>query len=579
MCWPARARLKGSGRERLPGEITLKQPIRFFLHVVIASSVSVGALRAQTPIPEPPTGLSLDPEAQGFADLSFAQAMVDLADKDYAAALPLLQKAAVTYPSDATYEYFLGICQLRLGRYDEAIASLGRTLPPASNRVPEARVHYDLGDASYKKGDLDRAEKEFRSCVRLEDQDGAAHFYLGLTLFARQDSASAFHEFERAQALDPSLRQQGSYFVAIEAYQRGDFAAARSAFENALQGTPAQALSASTAQWIEALDRPRAPAPPPFVEFRVGLSFERDSNPSQINEIFRIPENQADAREVLDLRAAINPRIHSAGWTLGLVLNGYGSRHSKIELREADLDGAQIVFQVARGSNPLAYMNGPLGYVRVPEGPGRLGFLFQGGASYFDRRNSSFRRDYDAAASLVFQEPRFGRTQAEATYSDRTYFDPGVDPSPELRSRSGHALGLRVGQYFELGRYDRYLRVAVSQTDTSARISELDYTTRLGIVEVAFPATKRWRVFLFGSRGKDDYRRVAGADQFVHGREDTLTSAGISAVFSITRHFYATVRYTYGKTEVRSKDPISDDPLDALSYTRNIESAGLTYSW
>ena len=99
-----------------------------------------------------PADLSGDAEAQGFADLLFANGMASLADKRYEEARPLFEKAAATWPRDATYAYLGAICTLRIAAYrhtaggalwmvplHEAIEVMARSLPPAPNRVPLPR--------------------------------------------------------------------------------------------------------------------------------------------------------------------------------------------------------------------------------------------------------------------------------------------------------------------------------------------------------------------------------------------------------------------------------------------------------
>ncbi len=93
----------------------MKSMFRSWMPPVILC-VAIGSASAQ--LPDLPIDLSSDPEAEGFADLLFAQGMVKLAGREYAAALPLFEKAAATLPRDATYAYFAGLCQLRLGLHE-----------------------------------------------------------------------------------------------------------------------------------------------------------------------------------------------------------------------------------------------------------------------------------------------------------------------------------------------------------------------------------------------------------------------------------------------------------------------------
>lgn len=506
-----------------------------------------------------PADLSRDPEARGFAQLFFAQGRVLLADRAYAEALPLFEKAAATEPSDLTFRYFAGLCQLRLGHFDEAVVSLERTLPPAACRVPEARIRLDLGEAAFRLGDLARAERELRVAVRLDERNAWAHLYLGLTLFAHLDEKAALAEFKQAAEIDPGIDLAASYARGIEAYTSGDATEGRRALQAALGSAP-DGPSPESLAWIDALERKTGGGRLPRLELRAGVSFEYDDNPGRISDQVNVPGNQSDERGVLSLRAAYTPD-QAGAWRPGFVLNGYASRHGRF--RAADMDGIQILFQATYGKDRLGYFIGPLGYARVPEGDSPFGFLFQGGTTYFNRNVSSFRRDHDAAASLFLREPRLGKTQVDAQYTDRTYFDP----DPDIFNRTGQIRTFRAVQYFDLRGPEPYLRLALSHSDSSARTSALAYSTDRALGEIVLPFAKRWTVYGFASLARDGYRK-ASVSRFGRVRTDERSEAGGTLTFTVNRHLYVTARYRWTHSRVRPDD---------FSYERNSASAGVTY--
>lgn len=522
--------------------------------LLVALSLAPGAVSA-----EPPPDLSSDAEAQGFADLFFAGAMVELADKDYASALPMFERAASTWPKDATYPYFAAICKLRLGRLDEAIASLRATLPPAANRVAESRVRYDIGEAQYRKGDLPEAEKELRASLRLDDGDAWAHYYLGLTLFASNRAEEAFRHFDRARSLDRTLGVSGAYYLGIAAYQRGNAAEARARFEEVLAQAPGPELSASSRLWIGALDSAKAEAPaPPRGEIRVGVAAEWDDNPAQLSDVFTLPGYGSDRRGVLRLRAATQPWIQANGAVLGLVLNGYASRHDDFD--QLDLDGAEAVAQLAWGADPLGYANGPLGYARTSSGADRIGFLVQAGSSYFDMAGDSFRRDHSAAGSFFVHEGGFGKTQVDVLWDEVHFFDPFF-----LSGQNGHELTFGASQYFFLGaKPDRYVRAGLSHGSSTAENDSLGRDADTALVEVAVPICGHVTAFAYGSRSKENYDT-----DFVF-RDVNRTEWAASVVVGLGSHLYATLRYSRLKRDV--------DP-DFYSFERKIGSAGITWYW
>ncbi len=530
---------------------------------LVALCIALGPVSAQ--LPNLPPDLSSDPEAEGFADLLFAQGMVKLAEREYAAALPLFEKAASTLPRDATYAYFAGLCQLRLGRHQRAIATLSKTLPPAASRVPEARVRYDLGEARYLSGDLEGAERDFRASLASGENDALARYYLGLTLFRLGRSDAALAELEGAIRVDPSLAGGGAYYLGIAAQQRGDTEEARAQFERVIDSADRQ-LADSGRQWISSLSPlERAPLPPRG-EFRVGLAVEYDDNPGRINDtIGALVPSGEDVRSQLQLRAGYQPMIRQDGLTLGLVLNGSASRHD--DFKAADLAGVQGVFQAAWGSDPLGYVNGPLGYARVTPGETRLGWIFQTGVTFVDLDDVSFRRDLEASASVLVRQSGFGKTQLDLQYADRTFFN-----DPNFQVLTGRVRVARLGQYFFLGRKpDRYLRVAVARSVTDTQFVGLDYDTTQFLAEVALPVSRRWTFFFYGSRSEDDY---SSESQIIYGteREDDRTALIGTGVLAIGSRAYVTLRYGWIDHEV---DPDSAQ----LSYDRRIASAGMTWYW
>jgi tetratricopeptide (TPR) repeat protein len=154
-----------------------------------------------------------------------------------AAPTPGLAPAAGTAPVDATKlaaDINAAIALMRDGKVDAAIASYEAILPTAPG-VP--LVHYNLGAAYKKKGDLAKAEASMRKAVELDP--GFVDGYVGLaTLLAESGKQDpAIEAIQQGVAANPqSGRLQ--YALGVLAEGKGDSATAKEAFLKAEQLDP-----------------------------------------------------------------------------------------------------------------------------------------------------------------------------------------------------------------------------------------------------------------------------------------------------------------------------------------------------
>src|SRR2546426_6796634 len=106
---------------------------RFLLALLLISSTSLAARAGVMPDGD----LSKDPEARGFAEMMFGQGRLTWEDGDMAGAPGQFERAAATWPADATYIYYAGLGQIRMGQPDRAGGMISKALPPATNRLAQ----------------------------------------------------------------------------------------------------------------------------------------------------------------------------------------------------------------------------------------------------------------------------------------------------------------------------------------------------------------------------------------------------------------------------------------------------------
>src|SRR2546425_10239264 len=127
---------------------------RFLLAFLLISSTSLAGGAGVIP----DSDLSKDPEASGFAEMMFGQGRLAWQDGDMAGALGKFERAAETWPADATYIYYAGLVQIRMGHPDRAGEMISQAPPPATSRIAEWRIRSDLGAAHYMNGQPAEAE-------------------------------------------------------------------------------------------------------------------------------------------------------------------------------------------------------------------------------------------------------------------------------------------------------------------------------------------------------------------------------------------------------------------------------------
>jgi len=517
---------------------------------------------------ELPADLSADEEARSFADLFFAQGLARLGQGEAAAALPALERAAATWPKDPTYRYFVALCEMRLDRLDAAVADLEALLGLAGSRLPESRLRSTLGEALWRKGDLARAERELREAIRLDVRDALAHFYLGLARLDQGDETEAFVEIGRAAALDPSLGSTAAYYLGVGAVRDGDEALARASFARAA-GAPHAVVARASGDWLALLETPAERFDVPPAELRFGAFAGHDGNPARLGDPppAGAPFDASDRVAVLRARFALHP-VRRGGWTVGLIGQGYVSHHDGFDA--GDLRGVQGVAVAAWGSDRAGFLDGPLGFVRVPVGTTRVSFLVQAGSTRFDADGDLVRSDHEASAALFLHEGRRGKTRIEGQFGDVGFEEDAVFDPLEGETVTG-----RVGQTFYLGRPQRYLRLDVSRADTSAELGGLERETDRVLGELALPLGGHVTFFLYANLARVEWDDASAALFGVsEPREDDELNARAAVAIVLARHVYLTLEAARGEREV---GPDSLDPL--FGYEQDTASAGITAHW
>ncbi|MDR3350973.1 MAG: hypothetical protein LBN98_04950 [Prevotellaceae bacterium] len=95
--------------------------------------------------------------------------------------------------------FYTGICQLQLGQYEEAIASLKKYA--GNDEITAARALACIGDAYVELGDLPKAYDYFIKAANYRDNDYAARYLMKAALISEEqgNTADALKLYERVK--------------------------------------------------------------------------------------------------------------------------------------------------------------------------------------------------------------------------------------------------------------------------------------------------------------------------------------------------------------------------------------------
>jgi tetratricopeptide (TPR) repeat protein len=177
-----------------PGRIRIRHPLT-------GQEASFDFQPAQARAPE---GRSYEPAAVELSPAEYHDEMMDIVDDVEAGEKSWIRELErFARPSHGDVAMFVnrGKELLQGGRYrDAAVEFEGAILQNAR----DARVHYLLGIARYKSGDVDSAIDAFGRCVRLDRSHSDAHNDLGLCHARKGEWRLALDHYELALRANPS---------------------------------------------------------------------------------------------------------------------------------------------------------------------------------------------------------------------------------------------------------------------------------------------------------------------------------------------------------------------------------------
>jgi tetratricopeptide (TPR) repeat protein len=139
------------------------------------------------------------------------------AEGNYAAAIGRFEEAVKLDPGLVDASYNLAIAYEKLGYHEKASAILGDLVTVAPEN---AAYRYALGASRYGAGDLEGAERAFRSALHVEPDHRKSLYSLAVVLEKRGSTGEAKERFRRYLALDSEGEWADSARAHLETLER-----------------------------------------------------------------------------------------------------------------------------------------------------------------------------------------------------------------------------------------------------------------------------------------------------------------------------------------------------------------------
>ena len=447
-----------------------------------------------------------------------------------------------------------------------------------SASLADAELAFTRGVLAFHDGDFEAARTAFEEAVRLAPDDGAARYWLGVTLLnldRPREAASALRASLDARRPPADRAEARSRLADAERRARGE------AGGSALVAAPG---------WGG--DFAVLPEVPRF-DGRLFFGVGSDSNPNLMPDglVLATPGGdpvdgaESDTVALADARLAVQAVDEEAGRSLGLVLHGAQSLHDTFGY--LDLRRLGGVVQLALGKDPRGYATGPLGYARVPFGRSRWTWLVQAGWQTDSLDGHGLDDAFLAGTSLALDESGAGsvggalggQTWLGVSYVDRSFDGDPSGTLGDILGRSGSELRGELAQYLFLSRRDRYLRLAVAAGQRNAG-EAFDSSSLEGSGELALPlaalGAPRWTVYATGAYRRDDYDHAVSNifSPTSEPRRDRETRLGGSVVFRVVADLFVSGRVTWIDHRI---DMPSGFAAPDLSYDRTLATLGVSW--
>lgn len=174
----------------------------------------------------------LEPQS---AEVYFTQAMLENAQGNPSAALPVLEKASALAPNSVTILKELAFTAIRASQARKAVEAAEKLL---TLKPDEPDFLYFYGAASLQGGNLEKAQTALERFMQIRPNDSRGCLALGLTLAAQRDQIEpARQQLRRCLEINP-LNYEAKYQLGLSYKAQGDTATAIKFLEETIALAP-----------------------------------------------------------------------------------------------------------------------------------------------------------------------------------------------------------------------------------------------------------------------------------------------------------------------------------------------------
>lgn len=471
-------------------------------------------------------------------------------------ALKALGEMAARAPLDARAEVVKGQCQIRLERYEEAVASLerARALDP---HLP--LIDLQLGIARFHAGDSAGAQRAFADARAAGTTRPELDFYEALLrLQAGQDAAATARAFERARRERPAeFDPAASYYAGLAWSSANDAQRAREALQRVIEQSPGTPWAAAAQR---ALDRLGAGPAAPGLWVRLQAGMEWDSNVAFLGNGLATPDQISSKSDVRGVWSAdVGSELwRRGGWALGARAFYYGSAHVRDSEFDLEFPGAAAWVDRETSERSLFRLESGFGY-------GWLGY-------------DPYVASWFATPQWFLDQGRWGVTRFYSAFtvdnflSDHNGGGSGFPGSNDSRNRDGWGVIPGIDHRVLLRDGATELRGGVFGEHYDAKGRDWDFW---GVgVHGGFRQELPWRLAL-DTEARYAHRPFSHPSTYEvppsnHDRSDDFVEVDVHLERPITDRLTASVRYDYLR---------NFSNVDVFDYDRHLVGAYLTYFW
>lgn len=463
--------------------------------------------------------------------------------ENYEEALATLKELRNREPASTIAAYYAGLTYKQMQDYKNAIAAF-RDAVTYEPKIKGALV--ELIDCLGQTGDIELARKWIDEAERENVRPAQVAFLKGLILMKDGKAEDAVEAFNRAELLDPSMKQAADYQIGIADIKLKRYGDAKSILQQVIVADPGSNMSNYANEYINAISSAAEAQKP--LKIQAGLAWEYDTNvvlmPDQDSVAVAIAD-QADSREVTTAQAEYTVRPNDM----------------------IDMKG-QYSFYWAKQNNLGFYDTVSNTFILQPTIYFEKSLLtFPCGYAHMLVNDKAYLSQPIASAMYNFMAGKNNMGQIHMRYFNKDFL---WTPSSPDENRDSNDLGGSFGWYYFFDKNRGFINARYGLNKEETKGNNWDYVGNRATVALLLPSSMILPTFdkanltISGDALFENFLNT-NSIYFVQRRDQVYTVSALAA-YKFYKDSEIRLQYTY----VRDNSNIS-----VYMYTRMIYSAGV----